>query len=368
MAAIAFVVNGGHGSAVGERARAFAQRLAPEFVISLHYREGNRATAFRRYLVGLREMRPQAIYTFDLGIAGVAAAMGYRRATDCPIIVETGDVMAELLRSTGRVGRFGYMVLQRYEQMVLRGANGVVVRGTYHKKHLEALGIRVSAVIQDGVDIEQFQPFDVPELRRALGLDEGVTVGVLGSLHWVPRLRWTTGVELVEALARLPTASVKGLIVGDGTGLPVLRRAAEQLGVGARIHFAGWMPYSKVPHYINCMDVCLSTQTNNLVGWVRTTGKLPQFLGCGRFILATRVGEAARVLPEEMLVEYSEGFDPNYPDRLASHIEKVVREPELLQLGKQSRAIAEAEFDYRILAPRVASVLRSVLDNTTLRR
>jgi glycosyltransferase involved in cell wall biosynthesis len=260
------------------------------------------------------------------------------------------------------------MLLRRYEQVALRAANGVVVRGTYHKEHLDALGIRVSAVIQDGVDVLHFRPFDVPDLRRTLGLDVELTVGVLGSLHWSPRLHWTTGMELVEALAAFPSKTLLGLVVGDGSGLPVLRQAAKRLGVAGRVHFVGQIPYSALPQYINCMDVCLSTQTNDLVGWVRTTGKLPLFLACGRFVLASRVGEAARILPEEMLVEYVSSFDNTYPSRLAGHIRRILEKPELLDLGKQSRAIAEAEFDYRILAPRVASVLRSVLDNTTLRR
>ncbi len=369
MSAIAFVVNGTPDSAMGQRAQAFAARLAPEFAISLHHREGGRASAFRHYLAGLRRTRPRAIYVFDLGLPGVAAAMVYRRATGCPVILETGDAVAELLWSTGRAGHVGRMLLRRYEQLVLRAANGVVVRGTYHKQLLEEQGIRVAAVIQDGVDAQHFRPLDVPDLRGTLRLDAGMTVGVLGSLHWNPRLGWTTGMELIEALAALPSVRVLGLVVGAGSGLPFLRKMAERLKVMDQIRFVErWIPHSELPRYINSMDICLSTQTNDLVGRVRTTGKLPLFLACGRFMLATRVGEAARVLPEEMLVEYRDGFDPTYPKRLASRIERVLQTPDILQLGKRSRAIAEAEFDFALLVPRVATVLRSVMDSTAFRR
>jgi glycosyltransferase involved in cell wall biosynthesis len=369
MSAIAFVVNGTHDSAMGQRAQAFAARLAPEFAITLHYREGGRASAFWHHLAGLYGARPRAIYVFDLAFPGVMAAMAYRRATGCPVVIETGDAMAELLWSTGRVGRVGRLLLYRYEQLALRTANGVVIRGTYHKQHLEAHGIRVTAVIQDGVDVQHFRPLDVPDLRQELRLDIGIVVGVLGSLHWSPRLCWTTGMELVEALAALPSERILGLVVGTGSGLPFLRKAAERLKVLDRIRFVeGWKRHDELPRYINCMDICLSTQTNDLVGWVRTTGKLPLFLACGRFILATRVGEAARVLPEEMLLEYREGFDPTYPKRLASRIERLVQEPDLLHLGKQSRVVAEAEFDYGVLVPGVATVLRSVMGDTALQR
>jgi glycosyltransferase involved in cell wall biosynthesis len=214
-----------------------------------------------------------------------------------------------------------------------------------------------------------FRPLDVPDLRRSLGLHAGLTVGVLGSLHWSPRLRWTPGMELIHVLRAVPSSGVRGLVIGDGSGLPFLQKAAERAKVVDRVHFLqGWIHAGDLPRYINCMDMCLSTQTNDLVGRVRTTGKLPLYLACGRFVLASRVGEAARVLPEQMLVDYREGFDPTYPERLTHRIETILHEPGLLDLGKRSREIAEKEFDYGVLAPRVASILRSALGEAPTRR
>jgi glycosyltransferase involved in cell wall biosynthesis len=143
---------------------------------------------------------------------------------------------------------------------------------------------------------------------------------------------------------------------------------AAQLRVSERIRFVGHVSHDLLPPYINAMDICLSTQTNDWVGRARTTAKLPLFLACGRYILASRVGEAARVLPEEMLVDYPGGFDPTYAERLARRIERLVREPHLLRLAEQSRQIAELEFDYNVLVPRVAELLRSVLSRRASRR
>ena len=117
------------------------------------------------------------------------------------------------------------------------------------------------------------------------------------------------------------------------------------------------MPLGALPGYVNCMDVCVSTQTNDVVGQVRTTGKLQLYLACGRFVLASNVGEAARVLPPEMLVEYAPGFDAAYGTRLAERIERLCREPDLLALGKDSREIAEREFAYDRLVSRVLDVV-----------
>ena len=38
--------------------------------------------------------------------------------------------------------------------------------------------------------------------------------------------------------------------------------------------------------HLSIMDVCISTQSNDLVGMVRTTGKLPLYLAYGKYVIA----------------------------------------------------------------------------------
>jgi glycosyltransferase involved in cell wall biosynthesis len=183
----------------------------------------------------------------------------------------------------------------------------------------------------------------------------------MGTLSFSERLRWGYGVELLQALAALPALPVTGLIVGDGPGRTRLESMATELGVRDRVRFQGYVTFAELPRYINVMDVCLSTQTNDSIGRGRTTAKLPLFLSCGRFVLASRVGEAAIVLPDEMLVDYAEGFDAAYPWRLADRIARLVADRRLLAGAAASRRIAQAHYDYRVLVPQVAGVIKSVL-------
>ena len=108
------------------------------------------------------------------------------------------------------------------------------------------------------------------------------------------------------------------------------------------MEFAGQVPYAELPGWLHRMDICLSTQTNDVVGWVRTTGKLPLYLAAGRFVLASRVGEAARVLPEEMLVD-GEGIDVwvHAVKRAAAHLGHGLQ---IVILGLAKR------FDYQTMA------------------
>src|SRR5581483_1424566 len=121
--------------------------------------------------------------------------------------------------------------------------------------------------------------------------------------------------------------------------------------------FLGRLPYEELPAYLNAIDVCLSTQSNDLAGQVRTTGKLPLYLACGRYVLASRVGEAARVLPDEMLVDYHGSFDPAYPERLAGRVRELLDDPARLGAARDTPRIAAEYFDYDRLAERVAAVI-----------
>ena len=162
-------------------------------------------------------------------------------------------------------------------------------------------------------NLDAFSPRDGSAMRRALGLGDGLVVGLVGSSVWSPSLGIAYGWDLIEMLALVRDLPVRGLLVGDGSGIGHLRERARVLGVEDRIVFAGRRPLAELPEILSACDVCLSTQTNDIPGNVRTTGKLPLYLACGRYVLASRVGEAARVLPEEMLVPYEGTVDKRLP-------------------------------------------------------
>jgi glycosyltransferase involved in cell wall biosynthesis len=212
------------------------------------------------------------------------------------------------------------------------------------------------------VDLTQFRPLDGTAARTRLGLDDAFVVGLVGSSVWSAALEMAYGWDLVELVADLKDLPVRGLLVGDGTGIARLRARAAQLGIADRLVFAGRRPIDELPELLAACDVCLSTQTNDVPGNVRTTGKLPLYLACGRYVLASRVGEAARVLPPEMLVPYEGTIDREYPRRLAERVRGLARDRERLnRLAARGPEIAREHFDYDMLARRVTNVLERVL-------
>jgi glycosyltransferase involved in cell wall biosynthesis len=358
---IAFLVNGGPGSAMGVRARSFSDRLSGGLQIEIAYRATNKLISIVRFFWFLVRVRPALCYVLDMGFSGVLAAGAYRFVSHCRIVVDTGDAIYELSRNSGR-GPLALWLTRRLEKFALWISDRIVVRSHPHQELLVPQGVSAD-VIPDGVDTKQFSPRPEHDLRKRYDLDGFTVIGLLGSLIWNPRSQMCYGSELLEVIERLSDRPVKGLVIGDGSGLPILKAQCVERGLGDRIVFLGRIPYDELPAYLNLMDICLSTQTNDLVGQVRTTGKLPLYLSCGRFVLASKVGEAARVLPAEMLVPYHGSKDNEYPRRLASRVEAVLQNQELLRQPERSVRIAQTNFDYDILATRVRQTIDGLLSS-----
>lgn len=357
---LAFLVNGTPASAMGIRAQSFAERLDNQFDISIAYRSANKLYSILRNLIFLVRYKPVLCYVFDMGFSGVIAAGIYGILSGCRVVVDTGDAIGELMRRTGNRGPFGIWLTECLEGYALAISDRVVVRSHPHRELLAARGVTAVA-IPDGVDLKQFAPREEDQLRKSLGLEGALVVGILGSLVWSRRLQLCYGWELLEVVHRLRERSVKGLVIGDGTGLERLKAHCADLGIADRVVFVGRIPYAELPRYLNVMDVCISTQTNDAVGQVRTSGKLPLYLACGRRVLATDVGEAALVLPPSMVVSYRGTNDTEYPAHLAERVRTLLDQPETLDQRNECISIARRHFDYEILAQRVGETIWQVL-------
>jgi glycosyltransferase involved in cell wall biosynthesis len=357
---LVFLVNGDAAGAMGIRARSFRERLKAEFRIEIAYRSANKLQAIWQLFRVLTKVRPALCYVFDMSFSGVIAAALYRSISGCRTIVDTGDAIYELSRLSGSRGPAGLWLTKQLEWFAIWSSDRLVVRSHPHQELLARQGV-TAEVLPDGVDTQQFFPLADDELRRKYGLEGSTVIGLLGSLIWSPSTQMCYGWELIELLDRLRDQAVKGVIIGDGSGLANLKARSAALGLDDRMVFLGRLPYDELPRYLNIMDICLSTQTNDVAGQVRTTGKLPLYLASGRFVLSTDVGEASRVLPPEMLVPYQGTKDPDYPRRLADRIQALLQAPDCLHQPAVSVAIARTNFDYDILAAKLRQILGSLL-------
>ena len=244
-------------------------------------------------------------------------------------------------------------------------ADHLVVRGRGHVERYSARGIEATW-IPDGVDVTQFAPVHFPAEPSPL---IPLVIGLVGSSRWTGPDRLCYGQDLVDVVCELIARDdlpyqVRGVMIGDGSGIPVLQQQLRDRGLERAITFLGRREYDELPELVASMHICLSTQSDDDIGAVRTTGKLPIYLAAGRFILASRVGEAARVLPEEMLVQYDGEFDRGYPPRVANRIRDLARAQTKFRYREDCVEIARNLFEYDTLATRYGAVITRMLNAT----
>lgn len=353
---ILFLVNGDYKSAFGIRTRGLTSNFSV-FKIKIVYRHNKIASIFK-FIIQALIYKPDIIYLMNIASSGAIACLALKIFFNKSFVADTGDVTYELFKVAGS-GKIVCFLAKIIEDYVLRLSNIIIVRGRYLKSYLEKRGYKNIYYIPEGVDISKFKPMDVTRLKKKIAPENELVIGVLGKLVWVRTLDLCYGWDIVEALNIMKDKPIKAVIIGDGDGKERLEKRAKEYGISGKIVFVGWLVVDKLSEYINVMDVCLSTQTNDVIGWTRTAAKLPLYLACGKYILATDVGEAHHILPDKMRLYYNGKKDLGYPKRLVKALQEILSNKKLLEEGIKNREIALQNFDYRMLSKKLENILLS---------
>jgi teichuronic acid biosynthesis glycosyltransferase TuaC len=153
----------------------------------------------------------------------------------------------------------------------------------------------VVRVIGNGVDLTRFSPSHPSLARRALGLaHEGPLIVSVG--HLSPRKGFQRILAAMpNLLQRVPglMLAVVGGPSAERSNEAELRSLAQRLGLEEHVVFAGAAEPDRVAQWMRAADlfVLASDQEGNpCVVW--------EALACGLPVVATRVGELARILPD----------------------------------------------------------------------
>jgi glycosyltransferase involved in cell wall biosynthesis len=358
-----YFVNGLEVSAAAVRAQNFAERFPKTWKICFNYRPISKWKGILPFIQSALRFHPDIIYVMDTAYTGILAGQISKLFLGCKLITDTGDVAYELAKSTGNYSKRQLSLINWIEQISVNHSDRFIVRGSYHKNFLESQGIKNVVFVPDGVDTLGISPINRLSLRSKLELEQNFIVGMVGTMIWSERHRMCYGWDVIEALALLQELPVKALLIGDGDGRQILEARAQELGVSDRVTFTGQLPYEEMLRHLSIMDVCISTQSNDLVGMVRTTGKLPLYLAYGKYVIATDVGEAKRVLPGVgCLLPYEGVRDDCYPARLAEHIRLLVADPSRTKVEEAAFKIARDNFDYTLLAQRVVKTCLDLVE------
>lgn len=287
-------------------ARPLAERI--ELLREAGIKEVMLANTASEAISRLRRLPPASVlYLVDLNtVTAPLAIMG--AAFSDRVVIDIGDDAHALALGMGK-SRTSARTRRTIETVALARANGVVFRGRMHPvmRRLGKWNVWCPDTVKDVI------------ASQAVAVDDSHTIATFGSMAPVNQDGWTYGMEVVEAVAI--DKSLKGIIVGEGPGLGAIRdivKASPQLRKRLTIH--GYLPQEKLLAAISDARFITSYQSNDVAGWVRTTGKLPLVLASGKILLTTPVGEAVFSLPRGWLI------DAKGPREFAQRVPSAVRE------------------------------------------
>jgi glycosyltransferase involved in cell wall biosynthesis len=207
-----------------------------------------------------------------------------------------------------------------------------------------------------GVDCDFFNPEKVNRegARKRLGIhSDQVVIGYLGFLgRWGNRF---AGEALLEAIALLRQENYRLLVIGSGPALQQWLAKVNEMGIGERCIFTGFIAKDELPSTIMAADICVDTLEPGFHSEARSETKLKQYMAMGRACVATDIGENRVDLDTGrvgLLVE------PNAA-ALAAGIKRLIHdEAARAQFGSGARERAVSTYAWPILAKKfVAAVL-----------
>ena len=306
----------------------------------------------------------QIAYFIDLGNSKLFTAIILKMFFNIKIIIDIGDDYY-LLNKNKNTPVFKLFKIRLIQALFLKTADIIITRGFFHKKYLsEKLHYKNVFQFPDSIDPNHSYRRDTKQLKKKLNIKKNeLVIGVMGSLNWNKKYEMCYGWDLIEALPLIKDLKIKIVIIGDGDGKKHLLRTIEKENLTDKVIFTGTIKYKILPEYLSLFDIGISTQTNNSVGWFRTTGKLPEYLAHEVYVIATNVGEASiRLTTCGSLLHYNGIKDKNYPKLLAKEIRKLYKNRKLLsKKAGAGRKIAEKYFSYPVNTAELEKIILSTV-------
>lgn len=268
----------------------------------------------------------------------------YDIADDLPQMIRTSPQIPNLLRPIG--GFLG--------DSAMGGNINLSKKVTYTVDSLrDSCGIppNKSELIPNGVDTELFRKYPSDELRKELGINNSFVVGYVGLLR-----EWVDLEPLFIAVKQLnEKLDIKLLIVGGGIGYEKNIELAEKHDLlKKKVIFTGTVPYTQVPKYISCMDVCVIPFKLDAVSQNSLPLKLFEYMACEKTVISTKIKGVVDAVQDKVLYASTE---EEYRDEIA----KLYEDEELrIKLGDAGRSYVKENYEWSQLASKLENVLEVV--------
>jgi phosphatidylinositol alpha-1,6-mannosyltransferase len=298
----------------------------------------------------LRE-RPAIVHAGDLFPPGVIA-MTLKKIFGIPYVVYChGEEIPQ-------IDQFRYQ--PRVRNRIYLNADAVIAASEFTRQNLRHLGIKDECIhkITPGVNSSIFRSRTCGDsLRKKYGLEGKVVILTVARL--VPRKGHRAALQAFAKICRgIPEA--KYLIVGTGPEEPLVRKLVQELGIGDRVTFAGYVASDQLPEVYNMCDIMLMPNRQEENGDVEGFGIV--FLeanAAGMPVIGGRSGGAI-----EAIVDGATGFlvDPDSPAEIAGILRRLLLDRELRKkLGASGKLRVCSDFNWESRAEVLRDINRNIL-------
>jgi glycosyltransferase involved in cell wall biosynthesis len=322
---------------------------------------GRRLAAFGRFAAAataaaLRGPRPDVVFAtsppLTMALPGIAAARRWR----APLVFEVRDLWPEAPIQMGALRSPTAQRLARaLERRVYAEAATIVALSPGMREGIVAAGVAPErvALIPNASDLDLFSPaVDPGDLRERAGLGDAFVCAYFGTMGEANDL--TQVVEAAALLRESGDDDVRFVLQGDGKRRAAIEREVRTRGL-ANVVLLPAGDKRAAARLAAASDACMTIFKNVPILATNSPNKLFDTFAAGRAAIVNTDGWQRALVEEHEAGVYARPGDPH---ALAERVRELRDDPELVRrYGANGRALAEREFDRRLLAERLRGVL-----------
>ena len=306
--------------------------------------------------VGRSLEKPDVVFATHTPLTVGLAGMALGRHFDIPFVFEVRDLWPEALVNVAALKNpLAVWWLRRMARRIYRAADHIVALSPGMKEGIVRTPIPPDkvTVIPNASDLDLFRPdLDGSAARERLGLGTRFAAVYFGAMGLANGLEYV--VEAARILAERGRNDIVVVLHGSGGKRAELEALARRHRL-TNVVFSDLVPdKGQVARIVAGCDVCLTIyRAAQEHTW--SPNKMFDALAAGKPVLINVPGWLGETVEKNRC---GRSLDPQRPEALAEALEELSDDPEQCRrMGENARALAEREFDRRLLAKRLEDAL-----------
>jgi glycosyltransferase involved in cell wall biosynthesis len=197
-----------------------------------------------------------------------------------PIIFRSIDILHRMVHNP-----ILSFITKQLEKIVYKNVDLILANTPNYADYVKSMNARNVQLLLMPVDTEYFRPMlrDIQFMQKHGVKKDDKVILFVGTLFSFCGIR-----EFLEAISPylLVRNDIKILIVGERYEYHKLK---ERYKAVSNVKFLGYQDYKEIPKFINIADVCISTFIKTKKTDDIFTGKVMQYLACGKPVVATQL-------------------------------------------------------------------------------